>query len=248
MAKESGLGDGLWVGTYDLSGDVGSLSRIASPRGVTDLTGINGYAFERKYTHKDGGIDFNTWYNPANAHLALRELPRTDVLVTYRHGSTIGNMAASMIGKQINYDGSRNMDGSFPLTVNAVANGFGLEWGEQLTAGVRTDSGATNGSSLDYGAGVGTTNFGLQAYLHVFAFTGTSATISIQSSTDNGAGDAFANVTGAVFTTVTAATFERIQTGRTAAVERYLRVATTGTFSNLQFAVVVVRNSESVVF
>jgi hypothetical protein len=147
-----------------------------------------------------------------------------------------------MVAKQIDYKLSRNDDGSISGSVNMVSNGYGLNWGEQLTPGIATIGAAGAQASLDYGASVGTTNFGLVAYLQVFALTGTSATVAIQSSTDNGAGDAFADVTGAVFTAATGITAERIATGPTAAVERYLRVNVTGTFTLLWFSVMVARH------
>ncbi|KKK57021.1 hypothetical protein LCGC14_3058670, partial [marine sediment metagenome] len=130
------------------------------------------------------------------AHPVLSALPTADRIVTYYHRTaTIGDEAASLIGKQIDYDGTRGNDGSLTFTTQAVANGFGLEWGESLTVGKRTDSGATNGTALDYGATIGQTLFGAQAYLHVFAFTGTDATITIEDSTSD-----FAAVTLMSFT------------------------------------------------
>jgi hypothetical protein len=52
-----------------------------------------------------------------------------------------------------------------------------------LTAAPRTDTTATNGTSYDFGTG--STAFGLQAYLQVLSFTGTSCTIKLQESSDN---------------------------------------------------------------
>lgn len=250
MPKVSGLGDQLYADGYDLSGDTGSVDSISCPRGVLDSTGIDKFAMERMYGLADGLIEFTTFFNPATdqAHDALSTLPTIDRIVSYFHGQAIGNPAASMIGKQIGFDPNRGDDGAFTFKISNPGNAYGLEWGEQLTVGKSTLTGSGALASYDYGAGVGTTNFGLQAYLHVFAFTGTSATVAIQSSTDNGAGDAFANVTGAAFTAATGRTFERIQTGRTAAVERYLRVNVTGTFSNFVFAVQVTRNSVNTPF
>lgn len=244
MAKESGLGDGLAIGGFDVSGDTGSVNRIAGPRGVTEVTGIDKSAYERLLTHKDGGIDFTSWFNPTNAHLGLRPLPTTDTIVSYIHGSLIGNPAASMTAKQINYDGTRNQDASFSLGVNSVANGFGLEWGQLLTPRFVSNVTATNGASLDYGQV--STLFGLQAYLHVIAFTGTSCTLTIQDSADN---VAFAPLTGGAFSAVTAApNFQRIATAGNQTVRRYLRISSAGTFSNIQFLINVVRNEVATVF
>jgi len=104
---------------------------------------------------------------------------------------------------------------------------------------------ADESASVDYGA---SSAFGLQAYLHILDFTGTDVDISVQSSSDNGAVDTWADITGAVFTTATGTGWERVQTARNATIERYLRVAATGTFSSVTFAVIVVRNPVTVIF
>lgn len=244
MAKQSGLGDNLYVGGYDLSGNAGSLERIGGGPAALVVTAINKSAFERIGGQRDGGIDFSTWFDDAALaeHPALSTLPTTDRIVTYCRSTTLGKPAASTVAKQINYDADRGADGSLSFAVQAQSNGFGLEWGAQLTAGVRTDTGATAGTAVDFTAG---TNFGLQAYLHVFSFAGTDVTIKIQESSDN-AGDAYADVVGGAFTAVTAGpTSQRIATATNLAVERYLKVTTvtTGGFTSCAFAVMVVRNS-----
>ncbi|MFC8515478.1 hypothetical protein [Streptomyces sp. NPDC057257] len=249
MTITSGLGQAFYLGGYDLSGDTGSADNISSPLNTQDITAISGRAVRRLGLLRDGAISWMSYFNPAlaAAHSVLSTLPTTDRHLMWATGSTLGNPAACMVGKQIGYDGTRAQDGSFTLKVDAQANAYGLEWCQLLTAGQRTDTTATNGTSLDLGAG--STTFGLQAYLQVLSFTGTSCTIALQESSDNGAGDAFAAVTGGAFTAVTAAPqAQRIQTARTQTVERYLRVATTGTFSNIVFLVAVNRNPVAVNF
>lgn len=250
MAKQSGLGDLLFVDGYNLSGDIGSVEDIGGGPDPLEVTPINKSAMERIGGLRGGRINFMAYFNPSanQAHDRLSNLPTTDVIASYFRGGVVGNQAASLVAKQIDYKGSRGDDGSFTFGVDCQSNSYGLEWGEQLTAGVATFGAASAGTSLDYGAGVGTTNFGLQAWLHCFAFTGTSATVTIQSSTDDGGGDAFASVTGGAFTAMTAVGSQRIETGRTAAVERYLRVNVTGTFSLFWFAVQVTRNLTAVTF
>lgn len=251
MAKQSGLGDNCFSGGYDLSGDIGSLGGIQGGNSPLEVTGINKSAPERIGGRRDGSISFSSYFNPATdrAHPVLSALPRTDQVITYCRGTALGNQAACLVAKQTNYDGNRADDGAFTFSVEAQANGYGLEWGKLLTAGIRTDSAATNGTSVDFGTG--STSFGLQAYLQVFAFTGTDVTITLEESSDDGAVDTFAAVTGGAFTQVTTGpTTERIQTARDQTVERYLRVATstTGGFTDLQFAVVVTRNDTATVF
>lgn len=252
MPKTAGMGDNFYWGTQDVSADIQSFSRIGGGVTALDFTNITQSAQERKAGLRDGSIDAVCYFDPgtdeAQAHNTFSALPRTDVVCSYFRGTTLGNAAASLVGKQIDYSAQRGADGSLIFSVSCLANGYGLEWGRQLTAGAETLTGASTANIIDFGASEGTTAFGLQAYLHVFAFTGTSATIKLQSSTDNGAGDAYADITGAAFTTVTAAGTERIQTGRTTSVERYVRLNVAGTFSNLNLAVVLVKNTGSVVF
>jgi hypothetical protein len=250
MTKKSGLGDNWYVDAFDLSGDVGAVNRISGGPQLLEVTAINKNAYERIGGLRIGGMEYANFFNPSagQAHAALKTLPTTDSIASYFRGTNQGDPAASCIGKRIDYAWERGADGSLSGANNAESNGFGLEWGEQLTSGRDVLAVAGSGTGLDYGAGVGTTNFGLQSYMHVFAFTGTSATVNIQSSTDNGSGDAYATITGGSFAAVSAVGSQRIQTGRTAAVERWLRYNVTGTFSNFDFALVVVRNDVSVVF
>lgn len=250
MAKQSGLGDRLAVAGYDLSGDIGSLSRIGGGPTPIPLTGIDREAHERTGGLRDGAIGFTAYFNPSagRAHPRLASLPGADQIVTYGRGAVAGRAAASMVAKQINYDGSRGADGAFTLDTEALGSGFGLEWGTLLTAWPRADTGATNGASVDLGA-AGT--FGLQAYLQVFGFTGTDVTIKLQQSSDNGGADAWADVTSGAFTAVTAGpTSQRIATSAAQAVERYLRVVTVTTsgFTALSFVVSVCVNATTPTF
>lgn len=245
MTKQSGLGDQLYVAGYDLSGDTGSLGRIGGGHALQEVTGIDKSAFERIGLLRDGGLDFTAFFNPAanQAHDRLSALPTADQILTYCRGTTLGNPAASMIGKQINYDPSRGADGALTIGVQALSNGFGLDWGRLLTAGKRTDSAAANGTAVDH-TDVSTL-FGWQAFLHVFAFTGTSCTVTLEDSADN---VTFAALTGGAFTAATGITSERLQGGRTATVRRYVRAVTSGVFTNAVFAVGFTRNNVAVTF
>jgi hypothetical protein len=250
MSKQTGLGDNFYVAGYNLSGDTGSLSRIGGGPVLTDITGIDKSAYEREALKFDGGFSWSSWFNDAagKQHAALKTLLTTDRHVTYCRGTAIGAPAASAVIKQYNYDGNRAADGAYTLDIEgSVSAGIPLEWGVLLTPSPRTDTGATNGSSHDAGAA---SNFGLQAFLHVVSFTGTDATVVIQSSSDDGAGDAFAAITSGTFTQITgsAPLSERIATATGQSVERYLRIATTttGGFSSLVFIVAVNRNEIAV--
>lgn len=247
MAKQTGLGDNFYVAGYDLSGDIGSIEGSA-PLVMHEVTGIDKSAKERRGGVRDGQMSWSAWFNPSNnqAHDRFSNLPTTDVNVTYARGTTLGNPGYCMVAKQLNYDGKRGNGGEFTFDVEAQANAFGAEWGRQGTAGKRTDTAATNGTSVDFL--VGSTTFGLQAYLQVFSFTGTSATVKIQESSDNAVGDPFADVVGGTFGAQTAIGASRIATATNLTVERYLRVVTTGVFSECTFSVVIVRNDTAPAF
>lgn len=240
--KQSGLGDNLYANGFDMSGDIGSIQRINGGPKPLVVTGINKSAFERIGGVRDGGINYNAFFNKAaaQAHARLSPLPTGDVIVTYCRGTTLGGPAACCVTKQVNYDGTRGNDGAFTFGVEQPSNGFGVEWGKQLTAGKQIDTSGGNGTGVDFL--VGSTTFGIQAYLQVFAFTGTDVTIKLQQSSDNGVGDAFADVTGGAFTLVTGITAQRIATSAAQTVERYLRVVTSGTFTSVTFHVMVNRN------
>lgn len=249
--KQSGLGSNFYVGEYDLSGDTNSLSQLASPHPPLPATGLNVYANERMEGHRDGLIAWNTFFNPTAgfSHAALSGLPKTDRICSFFVGGSagppLGGAVASMVGKQIGYDGTRAVDGSFTLDVQALANGYGLEWGQSLTAGKETDATGTDNTSVDF---LAATSFGWQAYLHVFSLTGTNIVVTLYDSANN---SAFATFTGSAFTSITSATggSQRLQSASsTATVRRYVRVTTSGTFTNAVFAVNFVKNTGAVLF
>lgn len=249
MAKTSGLGDNLYISGFDASGDISALSNVGGGPAPLDFTAITKSAMERQGGVRDGRLEFTAFFNHVQAgtgtHEVLSALPTTDRVITYCRGTSLGDPAACLVAKQINYDGNRNQDGSFTFGVSAQANSYGLQWGQQLTAGLRTDTGATLGTSIDTAASAA---FGAQAFLHVTAFSGTDVTVKIQDSADN---STFADVTGLTFTQVTAGpTSERLATGSTATIRRYLRAVTvtTGGVTSVTFNVTVIKNDTAVTF
>ena len=238
--KLAGMGDRLLVDGFDVSGAVGSINKISGGPKALEVTDITQGAPNRLGGQRDAGIDFSAWLEDTpvtGGHAALSSLPTGQRIVTYLRGTAIGGFSACMISRQINYDPNRANDGGLTIGVSTQSDGFGLEWGEQLTAGLRTDTTATNGTALDFGAV--STLFGGQAYLQVNAFTGTSVTVKLQDSADNAT---FADLTGGGFIAATARGAQRLALSNAATVRRYVRVATTGTFSNAVFQVTFVRN------
>ncbi len=252
MAKSTGLGDNFFVGGYDLSGDTASLSNIGGGPEALEVTGIDKSAVERIGGLRTGGMSWSSWFNKdaKQQHVALSPLPTTDVQVMYFRGTTLGNAAAACVAKQINYDPTRGADGSLTFDVDVESNGFGLEWGTMVTPGIETDTAAADGTGVE-NAAQASTNFGLQAYLQTFDFTGTDVTVKLQESSDDGA-DAYADITGGGFTQITSGDqhTERLATATNLTVEQFVRAITitTGGFSAFEFAVMFVRNEAVPVF
>lgn len=242
MAKETGLGDRFYLDGFNLSGNVASLDRIYGGPTPLDLTDITQSAPFRLGGKRDGGIEFHSWFDSTLEHPALSTLPLTDRVAIYGHGAVLGNEGAGCISKQLNYDMTRGDDGSLSLACSVVGNGYGLMWGRQLTAGPRSDGTATNGVGVDFAA---STSFGWQAFLSVQSFTGTSVTVTVKDSADN---VTFAAFTGSAFTAATAAGAQFLIGTPTATVRQYVRVDTSGTFSQATFTVLFVKNPVATVF
>lgn len=238
MSKASGLGDNLYLAGNDISNDVGSLSKISAKLATLEVTGINKSAVERLPGLRDGQMQFAPWFNKTGAHAVLSTLPTTDRILTYCRGTAVGNAAASLYGPQLSYDGKRDAKGALTLDVTNDGDGYGLEWGLQLTAGIRTDTTATNGSTLDLGAAPAG-SYGAQAYLHVFDVTATDVTVTIEHSTDDASWGTLTSFTAVA--TADANSAQRIATSNTTAVDRYLRAITTTSagFTSLAFAVMI---------
>lgn len=238
MAKTSGLGDNFYIGGYDLSGDISSVDQLSGGPALIDVTPIKASANTRIGGLRQGDWQFTSfWDSAAGAeHPALSTLPTSDVIACYLRGTTLQNPAAAMQAIQLNYDPTRDNVGNLTLKVELQSDSYGYEWGEQLTAGLRTDTTATTGSAVTDAA---QTAFGAQAYVQLVAFTGTSVTVTISHCTTSGGSYSTLMST----TAMTGIGAQRISVSNTTTVDQYLKVATTGTFTNATFAVVFVRNS-----
>lgn len=239
MAKQSGLGDQLFIDGTDIGADVMSISNLSTPRETLNATGITQFAQARMYGKRDGQAEFTAFFNDAVAgtHEKLKTLPRVDVHVVYLRGQGLGSEGIGLVGKQIDYAPTRGDDGSLTFAVAASANGFGIDWGDQLTTGIQTDAAATDSAGLDT---LTSASFGWQAYLQVFSVGSGTAVVELEDSADDLTYDP---LTGGAFTGATTKTAQRLQSASTTAtVRRYVRVVTTGTFTDLVFAVVFTKN------
>ncbi|MGH6654060.1 MAG: hypothetical protein ACRDVE_02510 [Actinocrinis sp.] len=156
MSKQSGLGARLFVGGYDLSGDISAVDTIGGMAALLDVTDITQSAHSRITGLRDGSMSFTSFWDTANSVPVLNALPRTDVIASFFAPPLAAGTAptvACVNAKQVDYDPTRAADGALTMKTACQGQGFGLEWCMPLTAGLRTDTAATDGPDLDCGAG-----------------------------------------------------------------------------------------------
>jgi hypothetical protein len=211
------------------------------------VSAINQSAVERIGLRRDGALSISSFWNVAagREHPVLSALPRTDVIVSFFQGSTVGNAAASINAKQLNYATALGEDGSLGVTVNASGSGYGLEWSGggtgdgMLTTGLQSyATGTVSGTSIDLGAA--STLFGAAGYLHCTVMPSGTATFAIQDSAND---TDFTDITGLVFTALTGPGSERKQTAAGATIRRYVRLQGTGVHGTASVAVNFIRYS-----
>lgn len=246
MTKASGIGQRFFVEGVDLSGDIGSLSSVSTPRGELIVTDIQKNAVERLQGLADGQITFDFFFNPSagQAHLTLGALPSTDVQVMYLTSTTAGLAAFCIEAKQINYDLNRGADGSLTGSATALAaTGKPAEWGRILAAKATHVAADEETGILAVGAAQ-TANGGV-GYLQHFSADTNTVTYNIEDSANSTDGDDGDWVNLGSFPAVADPwdpIGHRVQV--TGTVEKWVRATTTGgAFGNAVFAMVFRRGT-----
>jgi hypothetical protein len=247
MAIASGLAEQFFVDANDLSAATAGARRLSSSMSPLQTPVISERGMRRIPGLRDGAMDVDSWFDDSVIHPVLSTLPTVDRVATWCLTTALGGPTASIVGKQIGYDPTRGQDGSLALATSVLGNGSALEWGRSLTGGGAFGNLAVQGSAGSLTGyndeAIAATNFGLQLYVHLLSFTGTSITIAVHDSNDNGAGDAYAIVPGATTAALTTPGAVRVTTSATENVKEWLRITTTGTFSAATFVAAYVRNA-----
>ena len=143
-------------GTADLSGDIGAVTDLSSLRPTLTVTGLDKGAPEKLSGRRDGAMTFAAFWNvdTGQSHPTFSAMPRTDVQSSIVIGTpALDSPMASMVAKQVDYASIIGADGSLGATVQMLANGYGLEWGELLTVGKQSfATGTVSGTSINFGA------------------------------------------------------------------------------------------------
>jgi len=242
FAKTSGLGDDLYVAGFHIGGDVRQVQLNGGPSNQLDVTDITQSGHARLGGQRTGKTALVSYMDTGagNEHAAFSPLSTSDQIVTYLRGQSLGGPVACCNVKQLNYDATRAADGMLTFAVDGESNGFGLEWGVQLTADPRTDTTGTTGAFFDQGAG-GT--FGAQAYLHLVSLTGTNVDVSITHATTSGG--SYSSLID--FGSLTSAP-QAVRGTAAGTVNEFLKVVTTGTFTSAVFFVAFMLNQVATVF
>lgn len=248
----TGLNQRLYFDGFDASGDIGSVDTCDINRGQMDSTALPNVAMRRLLLLADLNFGFTAFYNPGVAggsaplgpdegiHRHLNSLPTTPRYGQWLlEGPYLGAAALQYAAKQVTGPSYRRQQSGALTAVTGFMNseGFATEFGVMLTdGGKQTFASAGNGTSLDNLAG---TTKGLAAIINHFSVTSAAGvTYIIQHSTDNSSWSTLLTFT-TVPVTATAGYGERKTVAGT--VNRYLRVLTTGTFTNAIAAVSVRR-------
>jgi hypothetical protein len=206
-------------------------------KNLLEITGINKSAKERINGLASGELSFNTFFNPAAdaAFDALMGLPKTDVLVMWATGTTLGDPVANLNAKQVASGWNRAADGSLIGSIQAQSNLYPLEWGI-LLAPATVHGSATDETGFIETGGAQTSKGGVGWLHHNDASSGT-VEYDIEDSADstNGVDGAWANLLAfSNVATPYAQIAERVEV--TGTVEKYVRASTNGTFTNADFA------------
>jgi hypothetical protein len=228
-----------YVSTYNFPVQV---TVIGGTGTQVSINGVNQGSFDGTYTLPALGTIILTysvvptwnWFALGAEHEALSPLSRLDQIATYFRGTTIGNPSACMQCRQVNYDPTRDNVGNLTLKVELDGDYYGLEWGQMMTGGLRTDTTATTGPFFDGGAG---TAFGASAYLQLVEIVGTSVDVTVQHATTSGG----SYTTLMDFGAQAAIGGFRQSVSNVTTVNEFIKIVTTGTFSVATFAVTLVR-------
>ena len=240
MAKESGLNVRLYVEGNDLSGDANALDGVGYTQEGFDTTTLSQSAVSRMPGRIDGTVSATAFFDPASTHIHAvatansGKLPTVDQDIMIPLGASIGDEAVCVIAKESDYTVSGASGSPISVSLSYVINSSAPEFGKMLTAHDDTHSSASSNASVDNSASSAS---GGSAYLQMFSLTSGTATVKIEDSANN---SSWADLTGGGFTAATGVTAERITF--TGTVRRYVRVTTTGTFSNAKFACAIVRS------
>ena len=241
MAKESGLNVRLYVAGNDLSGDANALDGAGYTQELMDTTCLENPAMTRMIGRADGSIGVSGYFDTADNKIHdtftsnSGKLPTADQVVLVALSSAVGDPSVGISAKEAEYNVSRSQGAAMTVSSNFSGNGMGGEFGQMLTAHDDTHSSATAGTVVDSGASSAN---GASGYCQIMSLASGTVTVKIQHCSTSGG----TYVDLITFTaTAVAAVPVAYRATASGTVNRYLKVTTTGTFSNAKIATALCR-------
>ncbi|ANS03209.1 hypothetical protein [uncultured Mediterranean phage uvDeep-CGR2-KM18-C74] len=240
MAKQSGLNVRLYVMGNDLSGDANAIGSMGYTQETLETTPLNAAAATRITGLADGEISVDGYFdNAANKiHATFTsnsgKLPSADQVVSVALNSAVGDPFVGISSKEAEYNVSRSVGSAITVSSTFPGNGMGGEFGVMLTAHDDTHSSASNGTAVDNTASSAS---GGSGYIQLISLSSGSVTAKIQHSANNSTWTDLVTFTAAGTSDVPTAQRSEV----TGTVNRYLRVTTTGTFSNAKLVAAFAR-------
>lgn len=236
MAITSGLNVRLYVQGNDLSGDANSLDGAGYTVENFDTTVLNQSAVSRVQGRSDGSISVDGFFDNASNKIHATftsnsgKLPTADQIILVPFGASVGDNMVGISSKEADYNVSQSMGSAITVSSTFSGNGVGGEFGEMLTAHDDTHSSATDGTAIDNSASSAS---GGSGYVQIISLGSGTVDVKIQDSSDNVTFTDLITFTSAGTSDVPTA--ERVEV--TGTVERYIRVSTSGTFTDAKIAV-----------
>lgn len=132
MAKTHGLGARFFWNGVNVSGDIGVVGTIASPKSSQENTGLDKSAVERIQLRTDGKLAFNGYFNDAGAANRAAaagssfhewsQMVATDIVLALAMGAALGAECAVLVAQQAMLDVSRPGDGSLGISAEGQAS------------------------------------------------------------------------------------------------------------------------------
>jgi hypothetical protein len=233
MAKLAANQTRVFLDEFRISADLQSfdLSVEQERARVDDLESAGPERLVGNYDHKFGA---NGFFDGADN--AFDERVRVDLNTDEDHylavifGTTEGSPGYEQVVRLSEEVRSGGVGGAIMLNIQAEGSG---RMARVKALRFATVTGAGNGTGQNLGATVSGQT--LVATFRVISFSGTDITMKIQESSDDGAGDAYADVAGLTSGALSAAGVVRVTT--TAATEAWKRVVVSGTITSMAILV-----------
>lgn len=236
MAKQAANSIRIYVDEFNFSGDLTSASMEVTPEiakaeafstvGPARVMG----SYDATQSHL-GLFEPGTGANEYDEEVFAMLLDGADHYVgQFFAGTTAGNVAYEHVAKLSGNPRSAQRGDVVMAHFDTVGSG-GTTRG--IVLGAKTSTGTENLTGINQG-----TTTSPEQYTVVFrliAFTGTNITMTIEQSSDNGGGDAYATISGVTSGSLTSPGV--VQASTTATTEAWKRVALTGTYSSAEILV-----------